>query len=181
MGSKTILNALSENGYADLAYTVASAETSPSWGWWIKNGATTLYENWMIEARKDFSRNHIMFGEISAWFYKTLGGINPDPEEPGFKHVILKPHFVKDMNHFEAKFNGPYGEIVSSWKKSEDKVIYATVIPPNSTATLHLKAKGIIKNGKEIFNTPAESKENDKNRLYLINLEAGSYDFIIEK
>jgi alpha-L-rhamnosidase len=178
LGSKTILNALSENGYADLAYTVASAETSPSWGWWIKNGATTLYENWMIEAKKDFSRNHIMFGEISAWFYKTLGGINPDPEKPGFKHVILKPHFVKGMSHFDAKFNGPYGEIISSWKKSEDKVIYETVIPPNSTATLRLKAKRIVKNGNEVHPVSDEGKEN---QFFIDHLESGRYEFIIEQ
>jgi hypothetical protein len=43
LGSKAILNALSENGYADLAYTVASQKDLPSWGWWIVNGATTFY------------------------------------------------------------------------------------------------------------------------------------------
>ena len=60
LGTKTILNALSENGYADLAYEVAAQETFPSWGWWIVNGATTLYENWPIDATKDISLNHIM-------------------------------------------------------------------------------------------------------------------------
>ena len=50
LGTKTILGALSQNGHANLAFLVASQETYPSWGWWIKNGATTLYENWNIEA-----------------------------------------------------------------------------------------------------------------------------------
>ena len=31
LGCKTILNALSDNGYAQLAYEVASQETYPSW------------------------------------------------------------------------------------------------------------------------------------------------------
>ena len=48
-GAKALLNALSDNGYADLAYEVASQKTFPSWGWWIENGATTLYENWNLK------------------------------------------------------------------------------------------------------------------------------------
>ena len=73
LGTKAILNALSENGYAGLAYKVASQETFPSWGWWMVNGATTLYENWPIDAKSDISMNHIMFGEIGAWLYKGVG------------------------------------------------------------------------------------------------------------
>ena len=37
LGSKAILNALSENGYADLAYQVATQKDFPSWGAWIKD------------------------------------------------------------------------------------------------------------------------------------------------
>ena len=66
-GTKTILNALSENGYADLAYQVALQETYPSWGWWIVNGATTLYERWPLNPGRG-TLNHIMMGEIMAKF-----------------------------------------------------------------------------------------------------------------
>src|ERR1700760_4361735 len=72
LGSKAILNALSENGYGDLAYQLASRDSYPSWGWWMVNGATTLYENWNIGNSTDISLNHIMFGEIGAWMYKAL-------------------------------------------------------------------------------------------------------------
>ena len=119
LGTKTILNALSENGYAELAYEVALQETYPSWGWWIENGATTLYENWNIESESDLSMNHIMFGEIGAWFYKGLGGIFPDPENPGFKNIILKPNIVSGFEHFEASHKSPYGEIVSYMEKTK--------------------------------------------------------------
>ncbi|MDD4645799.1 MAG: alpha-L-rhamnosidase C-terminal domain-containing protein, partial [Bacteroidales bacterium] len=138
LGTKSILNSLSENGYADLAYTVATQETFPSWGYWIRSGLTTLQENWPLKTTNDISRNHIMFGEIGAWFYKALGGIKPDPEKPGFKNVILEPHFVQGLDHFEASHDGPYGKIVSSWKREGGKVIYTVVIPPNSTATVRL-------------------------------------------
>lgn len=141
LGTKAILNALSENGYADLAYTLAARETFPSWGWWIVNGATTLYENWPIDAKSDISLNHIMFGEIGAWFYKALGGIKPDPAQPGFKHILLQPHFVAGLNHVEATHKTPYGTIVSSWKRTGNKIVYTVVVPANSGATLILGNK----------------------------------------
>ena len=165
------MNALSENGYADLAYKLASRETFPSWGWWIKNGATTLYENWPIDAKSDISMNHIMFGEIGAWFYKALGGIKPDSEQPGFKNILLEPHFVNGLDHFEASHEGSYGTIFSSWKRSGEKIAYSVIVPPNSTATLRLpvaKRQQLYENGKLI----SKGSEN-----YVHQISAGTYLF----
>lgn len=173
LGTKVILNALSDNGYPDLAYDVASQETFPSWGWWIVNGSTTLSENWDLEAGSDISRNHIMFGEIGAWYYKALGGIKPDPADPGFKHVLLEPHFVKDLNEFSAEHDGPYGKIVSSWKRANGKVSYQLTIPPNSRATLTLpEAKKIQQDEKML--TIAGGKNT-------VELVAGKYVFELEE
>ena len=141
LGAKAILNALSENGYPETAYRVAAQDTYPSWGWWIVNGATTLLENWDLKAERDISDNHMMFGEIGAWFYKGLGGIFPDPEQPGFKHILLRPNFVKELKWFESKHQAPRGEIVSKWQwKGKRQIDYEVVVPANSTATLYLPA-----------------------------------------
>jgi len=153
LGTKAILNALSENGHSDLAYKVAAQETFPSWGWWIVNGATTLYENWNIDSERDISLNHIMFGEVGAWLYKGLGGIYTDEAQPGFKNVILKPGFAEGLNEFEATHEGPYGLIVSSWKKKGKITLYTVTVPANSTATVYIPLSGkqkVYKDGKEI-------------------------------
>ena len=169
LGTRTILGALSKNGYADLAYTVASQETYPSWGWWIKNGATTLYENWDIDASSDISKNHIMFGAIGGWLYSGVGGILTDEEAPGFKNVILKPHFVKGLNSFEASHNGPYGKIKSSWKRVDKQVNYTVNIPNNSTGTLFLNAKRVIYKGEEL----------DQKKYSNLDLGPGNHKFEI--
>lgn len=169
LGAKAILNALSDNGYADVAYKIASQETYPSWGWWIVNNATTLYENWNIDSKSDISLNHIMFGEINAWLYKGIAGIKVDPANPGFKNVLLEPHFVTGLNRFEAKHNGPYGEIISSWTRDNGGVGYHVVVPPNTTATIRFpvaKGKKVYLNNKLIGS------------VYLA--EAGSYTFDIK-
>ena len=175
LGTKSILNALSENGFADLAYKLASQETYPSWGWWIKNGATTLYENWPIDAQSDISMNHIMFGEIGAWMYKALAGIKPDPEVPGFKNSLIEPHFVDGLGQFECEFDTPYGKILSSWRKTGNNIFFDLTIPPNATSTLKIN----VKSGQVIFQN--KQKLQLKNNQFLnINLISGKYSFEIK-
>lgn len=138
LGTKSILNALSENGYADLAYEVALQEDYPSWGWWIRNGATTLFENWPVDAKRDISMNHIMFGEIGAWFYKALGGIKPDEAKPGFQVVNIAPHFVAGLDRFSAEYRSVRGLIQSSWERSKDGIRYQINIPVGVQARVKL-------------------------------------------
>jgi len=147
LGTKAILNALSENGYADVAYKIASQETFPSWGWWIVNGATTLYENWPIDAKSDISRNHIMFGEIGAWLYKGIGGIKPDEKAPGFRHILLEPHFVAGLNSYESSHASPYGNIISAWERTGSAIVYTVTVPAGATASIRFS----IPPGKQIY------------------------------
>lgn len=140
-GTKAVLHALSDNGYTDLAYKMASATDFPSWGHWVTNGRTTLVENWRLDAGKDNSDNHIMFGDISAWFYRSLGGINPDPAQPGFKHIIIKPDFPKGLKDFKCSYESPYGLISTAWTRKGNKISLTVTIPAGSSATL-VKADG---------------------------------------
>jgi alpha-L-rhamnosidase len=173
-GSKAILNALSDNGYADLAYEMAAQKTYPSWGWWIVNGATTFFENWDIDA--DISLNHIMFGEISAWFYKALGGIKPDPAQPGYKNILLQPHFVSGLSYASAKYQSPYGEIVSKWERKKKTIIYTVTIPANATADLHLAKNETI---KKVRLLSGENRIIPKKINNTYRLSAGSYQLEI--
>ena len=142
LGSKTILPALSENGYAQLAYELATLKTYPSWGYWITKGMTTLPEEWDIGPKSDGSLNHIMFGSISAWFYSGLGGINAG--SPGFKHILLHPHIPIGLDSFSAEHECPCGTIKSGWVTTNNKIIYTAIVPPNTTADLVLDIHGKI-------------------------------------
>jgi alpha-L-rhamnosidase len=178
LGTKAILGALSENGQADVAYRLAAQETYPSWGWWMANGATTLYENWPIDAKSDISMNHIMFGEIGAWLYKGLGGIKPDPERPGFQNVLLTPHFVAGLDHFEATHESPYGNIRSAWQRKGAAVSYAVTVPPNATATLALPVapgQAVYEAGKPLAATPAIRLVKTTGQVRQYQLAAGTY------
>ncbi len=148
LGAKALLNALNNNGYSESAYKVAVQDTYPSWGWWAVNGATTLLENWGLDAKRDISDNHMMFGEIGGWFFKSIGGILPDPAQPGFKHIILKPIFPEGLTRSEVSHDSPYGQIVSKWTRNKKKIIYDVTIPANTTATFY--APDSVKGEREI-------------------------------
>ncbi|SEW54030.1 alpha-L-rhamnosidase [Chitinophaga arvensicola] len=175
LGTKSILNALSENGYADVAYKVAAQRTFPSWGWWIMSGATTLFENWDINASSDLSRNHIMFGEIGAWMYKGIAGIKPDEAAPGFKNILLSPGFVEGLDHFEASHESPYGKIVSSWKRNGNTITYNVAVPPNASADVFFN----ISPTQKIYenNKPVITQTTGKGLRY--HVTAGTREFQI--
>ncbi len=169
LGGKAILGALSDNGYPDVAYKIASQETYPSWGWWMVNGATTLYENWNIDAKHDISLNHIMFGNIGAWLYSGIAGIKPDEKQPGFKNVILQPNFVPGLDQFTAEHASPYGKVVSSWKRNVDAVEYSVTVPANTSADITFPLNG----GKK-------ASLGGKAVASVYHVSAGYYKFVVK-
>ena len=132
LGVKAVTNVLIENKRANELYTMIASKDFPSFGNWISQGATTLWQDWKGER----SLNHIMFGSFADFFHKALAGINPDPLQPGFKHILLSPQFVKDLQWVKAKHHSPYGWIISEWDRENNKIIYTCTIPANTTATI---------------------------------------------
>ncbi len=132
IGAKNVLRVLSEAGRTDLAYKLVSRKEMPGWGYWMEQGATTLWEDWKGES----SLNHIMFGDVSNWFLQWLGGIGLDPASPGFKHILIHPQPVGDLTWAKATHVSPYGEIVSSWKKDGGRFTLTVTVPPNCKATV---------------------------------------------
>ena len=176
LGAKYLLNGLAELGRADVAYRIVTQRDYPSWGFWIEQGATTLWESWDGQS----SRNHHMFSDVSAWFYKTLAGILPDPQRPGFKHVVIKPWPIGDLTHASGETRTPYGRLRVSWRKENGRFVLEVSVPPNSSATVHLPtadASGVLEGGR-----PAHAAENVSFRgvelgraVYVIG--AGNYRF----
>jgi alpha-L-rhamnosidase len=180
LGAKYILNALLENGRADVAYRMATQKDLPSWGWWIENGATTLWEQWDGSE----SRNHIMFGDISAWFYKALAGINLDPSMPGFKHIVIKPNIVGDLTSARAAYDSVRGPIVSDWKINDGAFILNVTIPANTTATVYLPAKDpakITERGNSADKAEGVQFLRVENGRSIFEIGSGTYNFTVRR
>lgn len=176
LGAKYILNALTEHGRTDVAYRMASQKDMPSWGWWIEQGATTLWEDWDGSE----SRNHIMYGEISAWFYKALAGINADPAAPGFKHFIIRPQPVGDLTFARAEYDSIHGRIVSAWKIKNGVFNLDVVIPPNTTATIFLpnaKLANVRVDGSPAIKADGVISFAQEAKITTLEVGSGEYNF----
>lgn len=117
IGTKFLLEALSDNGYHNLALKITTQKTFPSWGYWVMQGATTMWENW----NGDDSRNHRMFNSVNSWMYKYLAGINVDENKPGFQKIIIKPHF-DELDFVKAHTFTKFGKVAVEWKKVNNKI-----------------------------------------------------------
>lgn len=181
VGTPALLNVLAENR-PEIAYALATQTNYPSWGWMIKTGATTLYEQF----GGDNSHDHPMFGCISAYFYKYLAGIQPDAAAPGFGHFLIKPSIVGDLTWVRAHFGSPHGRIVSNWKLADGKLTINVIIPANTTATVFVPAlpgktdfgiEGITESGKPVVNVKGVKFLKMENGSAVFAVESGSYEF----
>ncbi|HTQ08428.1 MAG TPA: family 78 glycoside hydrolase catalytic domain, partial [Fimbriimonadaceae bacterium] len=137
LGAKYVLRVLSESGRTDLAYKLVARKEQPGWGWWIEQGATTLWEDW----RGESSLNHIMFGDVSNWMIQWLAGIGLDPDSPGFRHILIHPEPVGDLTWAKAWHDSPHGRISSEWSVAANVMTLKLTIPANCTATVMLPGK----------------------------------------
>jgi len=98
----------------------------------LDQGATTIWETWK-ESDNTFSQNHPMFGSVSEWYLKWLGGIQPDPENPGKKSVILKPRPVMNLDSLSVEKYFPSGALTSRWWWKERNLCFEFIIPDGLT------------------------------------------------
>jgi alpha-L-rhamnosidase len=150
VGAQWLMRTLSDNGRADLAFTIATQKTYPGWGYMVEKGATTIWELWNGDTADPAmnSGNHVMqIGDLGVWMYEYLAGIRPDPETPGFRHFIVKPYPVVALTYVKATHKSPYGLISSSWKRDGGKLTLRVTVPPNTTATIHVPGKNAAESG----------------------------------
>jgi len=177
LGAKYLLQTLTDHGRADAAYRIATQDTFPSYGDWIMRGATTLWEDW----RGGASLNHIMFGDVSAWFYRALAGINAEPQYPGFKHIIIRPHPVDDLSWARAEHDSPYGTIRSAWRKREGTLSLHVDIPVNTTATVYMPCTDpgqLRESGRPIGCLPGVTLLRLERDCGVLEVGSGSYRFV---
>jgi len=176
LGTKYLIDALTAGGRADVVYEMSTKTTFPSWGRWIEQGATTLWEQWNGGA----SRNHIMFGHIGAWYYQVLGGIRSDPEAVGFKHVIVKPQLLGDITWVRAEHESMYGPVKSYWDIHDDAFTLKVAIPTNTTATVYVPSdrKEFTREGPDYIHSGDNVRFVGLDGPYVVfEAQSGTYEF----
>jgi alpha-L-rhamnosidase len=177
VGEHWLMKVLSDNGRADLAYALATQKTYPSWGYMIDKGATTVWELWNGDTADPAmnSHNHMMLvGDLVIWFYEYLAGIQADPSQPGFKHIVMHPHIVGDLTWVKAWHRSIYGLIVSEWKREGGAFEWNVIVPANTVATLTVPSKNLTEGGKPIPSSRVLRNEGD---WTVLRVGSGRYVF----
>jgi alpha-L-rhamnosidase len=139
-GTRFLPEELSRNGRSDLAFALADRSTFPSWGWMLENDATTLWEHW-AGSDNSYSHNHPMFGSVSAWFFRWLGGIQPADDAVGFDRIVIRPQVVPGLEWVKCWHRSIRGLVESNWTATSAKLRFEIVIPPDASALVELPAR----------------------------------------
>lgn len=155
-----------KNRQADFLYSMLKKRDYPGYLYMLDTGATATWESWSGER----SRIHNCYNGIGTWFYQAIGGIIPDENKPGYRHVIIRPQIPTGITWAKTAQETPYGTVSVNWELQEDKMIFDILIPPNSSADFisPFNASKCIINEKKMELT-ADS----------IRLNSGKYKLII--
>ena len=123
LGGRVIYRVLAENGEVDLAYNMIVRPDYPSYGNWVKRGATTLWEGFYPENGRVLSLNHHFWGDVSAWFYTYLAGIRINPTGKDVINLDIMPLFPKKLDSVSAYHDTPVGRISVSWERTSEESI----------------------------------------------------------
>ena len=183
IGGQWLMRVLTAGGRADLAYTIAAQKTYPSWGYMVEKGATTIWELWNGDTADPAmnSGNHVMLvGDLGIWLYENLAGIKSDPEQPGFKHIVMRPEPVGDLQFVKASHRSPYGLIASDWQKKDGVFRWNVTVPANTTATVYVPAKNaesVTEDGKLAAQAKGVKLVKMENGRAVFSVGAGNYRF----
>lgn len=140
-GTQFALEAVSQFLSPQIIFDIINSKDYPGWGHMVDRGATTLWETWK-ESDNVYSNSHPMFGSVTEWFYRWLGGIRPDPNHPGFESFFIKPFTPKGLKSVSTTYASPSGKIISNWTKENDESYrYIISVPKASRAQVILTKK----------------------------------------
>ena len=180
VGTPLIQKVLSKEGQDDLAYKILFNEDFPGWLYEINLGATTVWERWnsmspdgSVSSTGMNSFNHYAYGSVGEWMFRTIGGISPTAEQPGFKCAVLRPIPNYHLKKAQMCYASPAGTFKTSWEVQDlNHVRLCVEVPFDAQAQLQLplaKADTVL---------PWTGEALGESRC--VNLTAGSYELVYE-
>jgi len=187
VGTPYLNRVLSNGNHLDTAYALLKQTTWPSWLYSVTQGATTIWERWDgwthdkgFQDQGMNSFNHYAYGAVGAWMYAVIGGIDLDPEQPGYKHIIMRPQPGGGLTYAKAGLHSMYGLIKSEWTLNKDTIDWQITVPANTTATVFVPAKDvsdITENGQPVENANGVTFLRMEDGFAVFTVVSGSYTF----
>lgn len=182
VGIQWLMRCLNDYGRPDLAYTIATQKTYPSWGYMIEHGATTIWELWNGDTAhpKMNSQNHVMMlGDLLTWYYENLAGIKAS--SPAFKTIEMKPEIIKGLDKVDASFLSPYGKITSTYETKDKQWFWNLTVPVNTSAKVYVPAKRKADVKEQLAIGKGVSFIKMEGDRAVFEIGSGNYQFIVNQ
>ncbi len=144
-GTPFLCRVLSDNGANQAAYTLFLNDDFPSWLYEVKMGATTIWERWnsilpdgSISGTGMNSLNHYAYGSIVDWMYRSMVGLAPLEEGPGYKRAAIRPMPDPRVRFAKAALDTAAGRYEIRWAYDGDALRYEITVPFDCVAYLAL-------------------------------------------
>ncbi|MCR4676291.1 MAG: glycoside hydrolase family 78 protein [Sphaerochaetaceae bacterium] len=147
LSTANLCSVLSDNGHTDTAYRLLLQKECPGWLYAVEKGATTIWETWdgiREDGTVHDSLNHYSYGAVCGFLIKGVCGIRYERGK-----LIIKPQPEKSFKYAGAKWLSPVGEISSSWKYENDRIIFDIKVP--------VQADFVAPSGDTILLKPGEN------------------------
>ena len=174
LGTPLVLFALSRSGHLAEAYLMLLRREAPSWLYQVDRGATTVWERW--DAIKPdgsihggemdvqgggsmLSFNHYAYGAMVDWVYRTVAGLAPDLDHPGYRVVHVAPRPAEGLDHAAAHVDTRLGRLAIDWAVRDDAMHIELTVPFGARALLDLpvtEASTVAVDGGEPGAPPTE-------------------------
>ena len=155
LGTPLVLDALNHSGHLAEAYLMLLCREAPSWLYQVDRGATTVWERWDAirpdgsihggemdtggDGDSMLSFNHYAYGAMVDWVYRTVAGLAPVDEAPGYRSVVVAPRPASGLTSAAASIETGYGRLAIDWHLDADGAFVAELeIPYGATAQLDL-------------------------------------------
>ncbi|MGW0572472.1 family 78 glycoside hydrolase catalytic domain [Streptomyces tauricus] len=135
LGTSVLLRQLSAQGHPEVAHSIATQRTYPSWGYWFENGADTMWEMWPVDSR---SRDHYFQGTVVQWLYENVAGLRPG--DAGYRTFTVRPDGRTGVDWARTSIRTVRGEASTAWSVVDNSIRLSVRVPVGSTAEVHVPA-----------------------------------------
>ena len=129
------------------------------------------------------SFNHYAYGAVGDWMYRVVAGLNSDPADPGYKHIIVRPQPGGGFTYASATLMTPYGEAASGWKIEGNRIRVTVRVPANSHATVYLpgaKLESVREGSSPLASTAGVRQSTQVGDTVVLEAGSGNYAFAYE-
>ncbi|MBD3375050.1 Bacterial alpha-L-rhamnosidase [candidate division KSB1 bacterium] len=188
LGTPLIAHVLHEYGYTDVAFMLLNRKEYPSWLYPITKGATTIWERWdgikpdgSFQNKGMNSFNHYAYGAIGEWLYSVVAGIDIDPQNPGYKHILIHPNPGGELSWAEASIHSIYGKISLKWEIIDGNLNVQVDVPANTRASVklpHANTDQVRESDNPLSQATAISDIQQKGNDAVFKIGSGTYRFV---